>query len=896
MGLLRLSGGGLEVPPFIILTTKFFQLSTAEILPDIHRQTRQLAHMSPDIQKKIQNEIRNKIESAEISPKQKEILTRAIDEVPGWDGPLSVRSSAVDEDGTTDSFAGQLNSYLYCYGIEQVLNRIRQCQASAWSDRALAYRRARGIPLDNIEVAVIIQKMIPGVASGVTFTLNPLTCRMDEVLINAVPGLGEGLVSGGQEADRFVISRGPGLDIMEESISHKTHQSVPDRESGNGTVTVEIADELRDRPSLNRQQVRDVARACLEAEKCMGAGPQDVEWTQDEDGEIHILQSRPITTIQQLRPSRSEYETIWDNSNIVESYSGVTTPLTFSFASNAYHRVYVQFCQILRVPAQVIEKNDFYLRNMIGLLQGRVYYNLKNWYRLISLMPGYSYNRRFMEQMMGVRRPGDYNPADESSPGFFQRFFVHLPRLAVSGASLLWSFLTIHGRSRKFQRIIHREFNKFRDFDFEGTDSHRLLEIYNHLESSVLGNWKAPIINDFMAMISMGLLGMLIERWELDPDNEGLKNRLLSGQGNIESTRPVKALQDMAQFIANHREIADQFNRAFPDELARIYCGPRLPPGENRLLQEMIREYLHCYQYRSIGELKLEVPSLREEPAFIFSILKNYLKSPPPARGKDEPDNCQARRDARGRLGWRMIMGFIPARWAFDLILSFAKKAVSFREYQRFARTNMFGLMRRLFLGLGKNLYQLGAINSVQDVFYLEMNELFSYIVGTWTGPSLKSTIALRKKEFEQYQDMKEPPDRLVTYGPVYCNQLESLPGENPADTLIPGVFTGTGCSPGKVRGTVKLITSPDDNLELGGEILVAPRTDPGWIPLYPSASGLLVERGSILSHSAIVAREMELPAIVGLSGITGFLKTGDLVEMDGGTGTVRIINPSPEE
>ena len=129
--------------------------------------------------------------------------------------------------------------------------------------------------------------------------------------------------------------------------------------------------------------------------------PQDIEWA-IEGGRIYLLQSRPITTLRNL-PDPDGVLNIWDNSNIIESYSGVTTPLTFSFARSVYEGVYRQFCRILRVPERKIAANDHTFSRMLGLIQGRVYYNLLNWYRVLALLPGFTVNRRFMEQMMGVR-------------------------------------------------------------------------------------------------------------------------------------------------------------------------------------------------------------------------------------------------------------------------------------------------------------------------------------------------------------------------------------------------------------------------------------------------------------------------------------------------------------
>jgi pyruvate,water dikinase len=150
--------------------------------------------------------------------------------------------------------------------------------------------------------------------------------------------------------------------------------------------------------------------------------------------------------------------------------------------------------------------------------------------------------------------------------------------------------------------------------------------------------------------------------------------------------------------------------------------------------------------------------------------------------------------------------------------------------------------------------------------------------------------IALRKEEFDAYRgDENVPDDHFETYGMAYHrnkfkNHAPSVDEKNEEGTL-----RGIGCSPGTVTGIVKIIHSPKDDVSLNGEILVAARTDPGWIPLYPSVSGILIERGSILSHSAIVAREMGIPTIVGIPDLLKSVSNGQKIQMDASTGHVRI-------
>ncbi len=904
MNLFALTDFGCNVPPFVVVSTECFSAFVKGLGKKFDDAVKNINTETPASIARTGQELRKLFSAELLDKKTSSIIVGEVRQSIGKNGFFAVRSSATSEDSKDFSYAGQLDSFLFQETDEQILDSLTKCWASGFSDRAIAYRNIKKIPHSEVKVAVVIQKMINGAVSGVTFTVNPVTQRIDEILINAAYGLGEGLVSGQLNSDQFVCSKDDKPAILRSEITPKKEKIVFDKERGTGTVKVDVEAAAAEAPCLCGEQVMAVAAVCKKIEKACGGAPQDIEWTIDIENsrKIYIVQTRPITTLECLRPSSAEYRTIWDNSNIVESYSGVTSPLTFSFALNAYHMVYVQFCEVLKVPREKIVDNDFYFANMLGLLKGRVYYNIKNWCRLISVLPGYNYNRRFMEQMMGVKQKIDFTPAESKHKGFFGKYFIELPQLIWSGANLAWQFLTIEDKTEKFMSIYQKQYDKYQRFEFNKAESHKLVDIYNELENTVLRNWKAPIVNDFMAMIFYGVLRSLIEKWKLD-DTGSLSNEIVAGQGNVESTLPLKRLQEIAAFIRTYEDLAKKIKGMTEDELTKIFVGAdcRSYPESDKQLHEMIRQYLDEFGFRSMNELKLEVPSLTEKPQFIFSILKNYIAAPvrenDDSHLKEREMREKAEREVAEKMGnSRCVFGLFGKSTIFDFVVKYTKKAVAFREYQRFARTKMFGLSRMIFVGIAHNFVKLGVINEVSDIFFLTREEIFSYVVGTSTFSNLKELICLRKKEYEVYEKSEELPDRIETTGPVYCNDLTiSAIIEAPASETDPDLMRGLSCCPGVVRGKVKVILNPSDDMSLNGEILVAARTDPGWVPLYPSASGLLIERGSILSHSAIVARELGLPAIVGISNITKRLKTGDEVEMDGAKGTIRILVRSEE-
>jgi pyruvate,water dikinase len=797
---------------------------------------------------------------------------------------VAVRSSAVGEDAAGDSFAGLHDSFLFVRGREALFEAIRRVWASAFNERALAYRQARGLPLDRIAIAVVVQRMVEARASGVLFTANPNDGNVHEIVISALWGAGEGLVSAGLDADTWTVDKET-LAITEQ-IAEKREQLVLDRAAGRGLAREEVPAELRSAPSLSRPQVEETARAGLAIERFYRR-PQDVEFSFDADGRLWILQARPVTTVEEAGPAAGN-RLLWDNSNIIESYSGVTSPMTFSFIRRAYSIVYHCFAEVMGIAPDVVRANRDVFDNMLGLFRGQVYYNLHNWYRLVRLFPGFNYNKSFMESMMGVRE--GLAEGEEPAPvSGMRRYTVELPALLRLVGRSVRNFLHIRRIVGNFEAHFRERYGTWSALDFRRMAPHELAALYRQMEDQLLWEWKAPIINDFFVMIFYGTLKKLSVSWCGDAHGS-LQNDLIAGEGGIESTEPTKLLLRLAAQARQNPELRRLLLETPPDELARrIPDDPRWPG-----FAAEIARYLDLYGFRCVNELKLEEPSLRDRPAFLYQILRNYLAMEDPSaldvgvmeeRERKLRADAEARAFAAIRSPWR--------RWVFRRVLANARLGVKNRENLRFARTRIYGLLRELLRAIGEDFTREGLLATPDDIFYLEIDEVWDFIRGRAVTTNLNSLAALRRAEFDTYRREleKTPADRFETYGlPYHRNRLQGRP--RPVPVGEDGLLRGIGCCPGVVTGPVKVLRAPSDDARLDGEILVAERTDPGWVPLYPSVSGLLIERGSILSHSAIVAREMGIPTIVGIPGLVSTLETGQVVTMDGAAGTVRPVTP----
>src|ERR1044071_6579016 len=738
---------------------------------------------------------------------------------------FAVRSSAIGEDAAGASFAGLHESFLNV-PRDEIANAIEKVRASAHSERALAYRKEHGIPIDDKPMPVIVQQMIHSQASGVVFTANPTTHDTTEIVISALFGLGEGLVSQGFDADTFVVQKSD-LSIKAEIVEKKE--------------AVGVVVENPNAPSLTDEQVRELAKTAIAIENAFGT-PQDIEFAFDANG-LWILQSRPITTIEEYGPAAGN-RLLWDNSNIVESFSGVTSPMTFSVIRRAYAIVYRLFAQVMGIPERVVKENKYVFENTLGLFRGQVFYNLLNWYAMVRLFPGYEQNRKFMESMMGVRET-TATPEQKTS------------RLAM--LPLVWrlmrNFARINKLTREFEANFKTHYDRWSTIDFDALRPHELMQLYYEFEDRVLWSWRAPIINDFFVMIFYGTLKKLTP----------LHNDLLSGEGGIESTEPATMLLRVADLARPNDALRDAITRG-------DLKGAR---AHEKFAQQFDR-YMELYGFRGMNELKLEEPPLRDRPDVVLSFIRNYLVN-----------EVKAQPDVRAQAEERAFAGLsIPKRIAFRYVLKRARIGVRNRENMRFARTRIFGLVRKVVRAMGRRLAGERILDSSDDVFYLGLEELWDYVKGTALTTNLRDLATLRKKEFDEYRAHPDIDERFETYGMAY--------NRNRFRSRVPvasegGAIKGIACSPGVVTGPVKILRSPNDDLRLNGEILVAERTDPGWVPLYPSISGLLIERGSILSHSAIVAREMGIPTIVGIRGLTQLVKTDDVVTMDGSTGVVEL-------
>jgi phosphohistidine swiveling domain-containing protein len=833
--LARLEKLNVTVPDWFALTSEFFERFLGD---DLETYKEWLRHDSEESREAIINLIYRR----EFTDELRDLVTENIHNCLRK-GKLAVRSSATDEDSSSYSFAGMMDSFL---GVSEddVFTAVKDCYASCFSKRAMEYRRGHHLVNDSIRMGVIIQEMIDSDYSGVMFTTNPQTNNPDETLISLVRGMGGKLVSGETDSQDYIV--GPMRTIRNAG-------SAPDLQDGptedNSTKDRFMDDRL----------ILGLYDLGILIEK--SGAPRlacDIEFS-IKDNKIYILQSRIITTYRHI--DKSKFRTILDDSNIVESYPGVTTPLTFTFAREVYAKVYKQTLRNFFIPQEKIDKIKYDLDHMLAFYQNKVYYRLNSWYRMTALYPGYEKNSQYMENMMGVKIGLRETKAQARTRAL--KIYIRFA----------YKLLRIKKDSRRFVDKFNAVTGPYHNNTFEGYSNTDLIRVYQELEHNILDDFIIPITNDMGTMIFYGYLTDKVKR--VSNHYEGLISAVLSRQGHVESAGQSLALIRIRSEIQKDRELVRLFMDKTNGEILK-----ELPKYSH--INSLIRDYISRYGARCMEELKLETITIQQEPERLIDLIRKYLNT-----GISTSEETVSDDQAFYRLFPFLERGYIR------LIVRITKFFIRNREFLRLKRTYIYAIVRNIFLKAGRNFSEEGVIGHERDIFFLEKDEIVKIIRHELDPASVRGLIEGRKKAYQENKK-KTAMERLYFYGdvteenalPVYVKQ-EIDPNKH----VLKGVAGGGGV----VEGTVNYIESADDDFE-EGSVLMARRTDPGWTVLFPMAKAVIIERGSVLSHSAVVAREMGIPLVAGVRGLTSVIRNHDRVRVDGINGTIELLKDSDEK
>lgn len=874
-GLHVVHSGGFRVPEWVALGTDAFERFLAE-----HGLAERVSALrkadDPDRALALAADLRAAIRSAPLPPDLRDLVADGYERIGG--GRIAVRSSTVVEDGAEHSYAGQFDSFLNVDGIAAVADCVRDCWASAFSERSIRYAFARSRPVGGAP-GVVLQRLVAARASGVLFTADPSTGASDRMVISAVYGLGEGLVSGAVDADTVTVDKATGV-VLDTIVGDKDSSYRPAAEQG--CEVGEVAAELREQAVLADDEIAELVELGRKIEIVCGAS-QDVEWALDDVG-LWILQSRPITTApaeatdallrgagETLAPGELR---IWDNSNIIESFSGITSPLTYTTAAGIYGRVYRGYAASLRVPPEQLRQTDAWTPVLLGCFHGRVYYNLLHWYRMVGIAPGYPLNRRVLEAALGVAEPLADDLAKTLRPLTFRNPLTRLRSRTVTTAVYLRRLFGIDAMIEDFLADFYRVYDEYDGLDYASLSGEQAYQAYRTVDRDLVERWGPLMVLDAILLTCTGLLYALTKAL-LPNAPEWFLYAVVGPGADVESAEPARAMTALAQTVAADAELTALVRSTPPD---RLYDAV----ADHPKFRAEVDAYLDSYGYRSLDELKLETPDLREDPSGLFIMLRSALgRVREHQTPSDRRDEAEAYLDGHLRGARRRIYECLRAK---------VSRCAAHRERLRFCRTRAFGMVKRMIRAMGRDLVERGVLDEFADVFYLTVDELRGCYEGADTEP-LRALVTARKAQRAADADLVAPA-RFVTRGGTFGRAELAAQGwvpvgETPAAT-VGTVLGGTPSAAGIVEGEAVVVGEPSD---VAGGILVAYRTDPGWVAALPSASALVIERGSPLTHVAIVARELGVPTVVQVKDVTKKVRTSMRIRVDGTVGTVTVLS-----
>lgn len=877
-----LSSLNFDVPPWFCVTAAVFDAIVIKAGPKFHAMLLRADEATDRAhQEEISAELIFGFSGTGLATDQADEILKSFDGLFERNDLVAVRSSAIGEDAAQRSFAGQLESYLFVNRCG-LLDRIVACFASAFAPRCLLYRKLHAENIRSSRGAVIVQRMVLSASSGVLFTANPVCSSELQMVLTASYGLGIGVVQDQADADTYILDYANGA-LIKKVIANKSAQVVAAGGDADGTRVVEVPSVLATLPVLDEHQLAKLYAVGRELDGRLGV-PQDIEWAFDSTGLLYVLQTRPITGMHLYKTM------VFDNSNISENYQGATTPLTYSYVRKYYEDIFLAAARKFGTTESALVENSSVFANLVAYLNGGLYYNLANWYRMFYLVPGFNHFVDAFEHGVGL---GGTPPEFVEQRRRYMQGRTSYPKLVTAWASVLRNYVLLP----RMMRQLETRFEMFRE-KFEALEVHKLplsalVETFEKIQLELAPKWGAPLINDYYAFNVFLLIDKFTRRWELDEDG-ALISDLLRGTTELASVEPIRALLELARLAKESPQLAATIEQADFGTLSRIQSDPSFAK-----FGEALAQYIHDFGDRRFDELKLESPTFKDNPQILLGLVKNYLRRDDVSvvhRKFTQRDAVHAHSRERVSIALR---GRPFRRVFFALLVSATQRSLRYREYGRLVRSRRCGIERTVLIEIGRRLAVDGVLEHADDVQYLSIDELLSYTAGSSITCSLRELAVLRKKEFAENQT-KPLPRRIVTNRVPYLDlplmRRCSAGGQN-ADKSGAQQLRGLGCSPGQAHGRARVIHNPSKSSLSPGDILIAKATDPAWAFLMVAAAGLVVERGNMLSHAAIIGRELGIPCVIGVTDATELIREGQLLTIDGTSGIVSLENsPSANE
>ncbi|MEV0639944.1 PEP/pyruvate-binding domain-containing protein [Streptomyces sp. NPDC050619] len=868
-----LYGAGVTVPPLFCLTGEAFHRAVA---PVADRIAELLREVNPDDWQdvcRVSAEVRRLVEETALDTSLHEALTAAVDRQFPGDELVAVRSSVLAErlehaeDSGAHAFAGMSDSFLYV-PRDGIPAAVARCWSSAFSPEGLLYRHRLGLSAQGLAVAVGVQRMVLGERSLVLFTCDPATYERRTV-ISAGWGIGEGVVQEKTATDHFFVDRAGTVDRV---VTGKTTMLTLDTGQGHGLREADVPEALRHVPVLSDAEAVELAGLGRRIEELFGA-PQDIEATLTPDGRVHVVQSRPVV----LEPGRHR---VWSNANVAESFPGTTTPMTYSVARRFYgllNHDYLRRCGVSERELHGLRETT---GRLLGYVDGRIYHSITSFTKMLAVLPLFEGLRRDWERLVAELDTAYAEPAPPPATPLGRA--RHHARLARSWGRAARNLATLVPDFTAFDRDWNRIVRERRGA--ASADQHPLVLVADFREVWRRAGdlWGVTLVNYQFMVVCHKLIEQVLERNGVR-EYATLFSQLLCGGRQLKGAEIALEAVRLAERVRRDPELSARFTTGGAREVWAELDAGRFPAA----FTAEFRAHLRRYGDRGIEELKLERPNLRDTPWHLVELVRQYVAS---GMTVVELEGAERRNRAEGEAELRRLLPDRPAaRALLRLLFARLRTHLYHREAGRYLRSELFGYSKQVILALGTQLHQRGVLADPQDVFLLDLDELFGFVDGSGSTYDLAGLVEVRRRDLERATRL-EPLREFATADVVALSVPHHARSVDAPDNDAGTVLKGLGSCPGRVRGRARVVLSPSLDAALEPDsILIARETDPGWLYLMLASRGIVVERGSMLSHTAITGRKFGIPTIVGVPGAMDIVD-GSLLEIDGATGHVTVI------
>ncbi|MFI7468716.1 rifamycin-inactivating phosphotransferase [Nonomuraea sp. NPDC049646] len=836
---------GVRVPDGFCVTTDAFQRVVSAV-PSFDAQLDLLSKVDPDDRaavRALSAEIRALIEGAPVPDELAAAIGESLARL-GEGAACAVRSSATAEDLPTASFAGQQDSYLNVVGPAEVLRHVRRCWASLFTERAVVYRRRNGFDHRGVRMAVVVQRMVFPEAAGVLFTADPVTSDRKAAVVEAVWGLGEALVSGVVAGDVYTVRDDRVVDV---SVGAKAR--VVRASPAGGTEEAPVEDERSARRALTDEQAVGLVGLGRRIEAWFGR-PQDIEWCLA-DGEFHVVQSRPITTLFPVPVADDQDNHVYVSVGHQQMMTDAMKPLGLSFwqlttsrpMAEAGGRLFVDVAPVLATAAG--------RANLIGTL-GKSDPLIRD--ALQTVVDRGDFIRAVPEEESGVA-PAAAPPAPiETDP----ELVAELVRDGRESVAAL---------RRRIEELSGPELFEFILADI--AELRRLLFGPRSFQAIMAGMEAAWWLNDHLEE-------WLGERNAADVLTQSVPHNVTSEMG--------LALLDVADVIRPHAEVVAFLQRVaaeeregdgFLDELGEL-------PG-GREAAEAVRGFLEQYGMRCAGEIDITRTRWSERPAMLVPVILGNVRNFEAGAGvrrfeQGRQEALRKERDVLARL--RALPDGERKAAETERMIARVRTFAGYREFPKYGMVCRYLAYKQALWREADRLVRAGVLRDREDVFFLRFQELQEVVR---TGRADGELVLRRREDFRWHETLR-PPRVLTSDGEV-------LAGRYQREDVPPGALAGLAVSAGTVEGRARVVPDMARADLAAGDILVTAFTDPSWTPLFVGIAGLVTEVGGLMTHGAVIAREYGLPAVVGVEGATRLIRDGQRIRVHGTDGYVELLD-----